>query len=224
VVVPFLLAHGIHRVDYVVATHADRDHIGGLVHVLEELHVGALVLGPKPSGKALEQKLITVARENNIPVQRVTAGTELDMRAARAEVLHPPPEYAPGTGSNDQSIVIRLTWPGLSVLLPGDIEWDAEQRVAGLDCAAAVLKAPHHGSSTSSGEPLIAAVDPDHAVISTRPTSSRGGTGAGVLERYAAHDVQVWRTDRHGGLRLTVEAGRLVFTGARISRGYTTGP
>lgn len=224
IVVPFLLAHGLREIDYVVATHADRDHIGGLVSVVNTLDVGTLVLGPASSGKPLETTLLDAARGRGTAVWRAHKGETFDVAGATIAVLHPEEGYDPGTGTNDQSLVLHVSWPGISVLLPGDIEWDAEQRVAGTSCRAAVLKAPHHGSHTSSGEPLITAVSPGDTVISTRATNRRAGTGLGVLERYARHGVRVWRTDHHGGISLTAREGRATFTGERIVRGYVAAP
>lgn len=224
VVLPFLRHHGVRRLDYVVATHADSDHIGGLFHVLQRMPVGALLLGPEPDGRPLEEELLALCAARGVTVLRVARGDVIPLRGGALEVLHPPHGWRPGASPNEQSLALRLAWAGPDVLFAGDIEADGERALAGQDCRAEILKVPHHGSATSSTAALLDAVSPAHAVISTAKTARLEATGAGVLERYAARGITVWRTDHHGGLRLENRRGDWAMRGARIERGYRVLP
>jgi competence protein ComEC len=114
-------------------------------------------------------------------------------------------------------VVLRVGLGGISFLLPGDIEADVERRLAadGAPLEATVLKAPHHGSKTSSCEPFLEAVDPQVAVVSVGADNRFGHPASEVLARYAERGIPVLRTDELGtvefvtdGDSLWVQAGR----------------
>lgn len=215
VVAPYLLAHGITRLDYLVVTHPDRDHLGGALHVLDTMPVGNVVIGPRNHGRELETILLARCEAQGVPVLRVAAGDELRAAGATLSVLHPKRDTLGNVDANDDSLVLRVNWEGLSVLFSGDVEAGAEEELSMVDCHAAVLKVPHHGSATSSSAAFLDQVAPRAAVISTGPKSGRRPVGKGVLERYEARGIQTLRTDHHGGVRLRVENGAMVLRTAR---------
>jgi competence protein ComEC len=222
VVLPALRAHGVSRIDAMVATHADRDHIGGLITVINSMRVTKLITTLHESGKPLEVELLAAAAARGTEVIRMGAGAEFAIGGARFEALHPAPAYRP-PGSNDSSLVLRLSWTGddgapFSVMLPGDLEYDGERQVARLECAADVLKAGHHGSATSSSHMFLDAVQPAHAIVSTRKTGRLDAIGRAVQDRFDDAGVTVWRTDLLGGIRL--EGPPLRLTTARQDRAW----
>lgn len=219
-VAPFLWASGVRRIDYAVVTHPDRDHIGGMFYVLERMGVGEVVLSGVVTDRPLERELIALCRRRGVPVRRLFRGDALPVKGATIEVLHPPPGWPAGHGINNASLVLRVTWDALSVLLPGDIEFKAEAELAGTDCRAAVLKVPHHGSGTSSSETFIRAASPQYAIVSTGGLPGPEAVDEQILRRYREHGVALYRTDWVGGIRLTLEDGRLALLGARPQRGY----
>ena len=224
VVLPYLYANHITRLDFAAVSHPDRDHAGGLVRVLEQMPVDTLLLGPEPSDRKLEQELLDVCQRRGVAVRRLRRGDTLSFHDARVDVLHPPPGRDTGGHMNDNSLTLRFSWPGLRVLFPGDVEAAGEQLIARSDCAATVLKSPHHGSMTSSTGLFLKAVAPAHVVISTRTTGSLEAVAPAVSKRYREMGATVWRTDLHGGVRLRLCGDGLVFTGARVARGYRAGP
>lgn len=220
VVAPFLRSHGVSYLDCVVVSHPDRDHVGGLFHVLEQFPVGAVIMGPPNSNHPLETELLDLCTARNIPVRRVYRGDEIPVEGARLEVLHPPRDWPTGSSTNNRGLVVRLDWAGPRVLFTGDIEAEAETALAQGDCRADVLKVPHHGSPTSSTAPFISAVAPDYAVVSTGGTRGREPADPVVLGRYNASGIKVLRTDHLGGISMHVDGSTAVFEGARESRGY----
>lgn len=223
-VAPFLWSNGVKSLDYVVATHPDRDHIGGLLYILEHFRVGELWLGPFVSDSPEEAQLLAASGRRGVPVRRVVRGDRLEAGGALVEVLHPPKDWPEGSSDNDQSLVLRVSWPGVRVLLTGDIEVAAERAVASGDCSADVLKAPHHGSITSSAEVFIDSVAPKEVVVSTGRRPQGTVLSRRVLQRYADRSIPAYRTDIHGGLRLTTPANGWTITGARAMRGYPLPP
>lgn len=224
VVIPFLLANHMRRIDYVVVTHPDRDHLGGLMSVVEQLPVGEVLLGPDATGRALEQEFLALCGQRNVPVRRIQRGDQLQFEQTLVEVLHPPPGRPVGDHVNDNSLVLRFAWPGMTALFTGDVEAAGEQSMAGLEYRADIVKVPHHGSKTSSTAEFVARAAPRIALVSTRDTGRGPGSDAAVLQRYTDAGAQVWRTDWHGGLRVRQTADGFRVESARILRGYSLEP
>jgi competence protein ComEC len=111
------------------------------------------------------------------------------------------------TSGNNDSVVLRLRYGSVSIMLAGDIEKAAEDSMiaSGLDMRADLLKVPHHGSRTSSTEPFIDAVNPRYAVISVGERSRFGHPHRTVVNRYLARDVKLLQTGLDG--MVTVETG-----------------
>lgn len=223
VLVPFLRARGIRRIDKVILTHPHRDHIGGLLTVFEELRVGELLAGAEldtHDPETEEARLAALCAEQAVPVRTVRAGDTLALAGASLEVLHPDPARADAPNPNNRSVVCRLRWSGGSLLLTGDIEQPVEEALCGSDCRSDVLKVPHHGSDTSSTGPFLDAVAPRYAVISTGPWRGGDAVSRDVLERFRERGIEVLRTDRHGGVQIRLLENSFVVEAARLQRNY----
>jgi len=220
VVGPFLWSHQVDHLDYVILSHPDRDHIGGLFHVLDRSSVGCLILGPRDVGHPAEHALLERCVEHHIPVHRVRRGDRLNLAGATLDVLHPPENWPENSTVNDASLVLRLCWPGLEVLLTGDIEAQAEAALAPAIGHTAILKVPHHGSRTSSSPAFIDAVRPRVCIISTGGTHGRESVDPFVLRNYGMRGSTVLRTDLAGGITITLENGVPTFHSARSQRHY----
>jgi competence protein ComEC len=208
-VVPYLRARGVGRLDLVVASHPHPDHVGGLHAVLDAVAVGELWLCWHDEPDPLVARLAARAIQRGVPVLPPRALR----RGAAAVVPLWPAGYEgrcadPGYDANDNSIVLRLEHGRGAALLAGDIEAEAERRLARERPAsllrADVLKVPHHGSATSSSADLLAACRPRLAAISCAPGNQYGFPAPAVLARYRSHGVELARTDELGaiGVRL----------------------
>lgn len=217
---PYLWSNGVMRLDALLISHPDRDHIGGAAYILDHFAVGTVFLGPRGSNAAEEQELIEKCKSMQVPVKRLVRGDTVKLRGAKLEVLHPPDDWPSYLPRNESSLSVRLVWPGLSALFPGDAEAAAEAALIERDSAAQILKVPHHGSRTSSSQAFIDAVRPGIAVLSVGRRGRRSVLDQAVLHRYRESGVALLRTDIAGGVRITSRNGRLYARTARGERGY----
>jgi competence protein ComEC len=191
------------RLDVVVLTHPDLDHVCGLPSVLGRYRVAQVVEAATEaqSPEALAWREAVAAEGANRTVASVGTTILLDNRAGvRATVLWPPAE-GPTVGAdnvNNHSVVLRLDHGAVRMLLTGDIEEPVESALvaSGADLRSAVLKVPHHGSDTSSSPGFLDAVAPWLAVISVGAGNSFGHPSPKVMARLGWLTVR--RTDKNG--------------------------
>jgi competence protein ComEC len=195
VIVPYLLASGIGRLDGMIVTHNDLDHSGGALSVLDAVPVEVVL-----SSLAAENPIRDRARLH----QRCLAGQRWHWDGVELEMLHPAAaDYAGGGRINDLSCVLRVATARDSVLLTGDIEKGGEAALLARDAyrlRSAVLIAPHHGSRTSSTPAFIAAVRPTTTVFTTGYLNRFGHPRDVVVARYVAAGSRVMRTDETGAV------------------------
>jgi competence protein ComEC len=193
IVVPELRAAGSSRLDLMVLTHEDIDHVGGARTVLESIEVDNLA-----SSLATNHPLNAL-----VPAARAcVAGASWEWDGVRFDFLHPRRADA-AARRNNQSCVLRVQASGgASMLLTGDIERAAELTLVANNVKADVLLVPHHGSRTSSSRELIEAVSPRWAVVPTGYRNRFGHPNGEVLERYRAAGVGVMRTDLDGAVHV----------------------
>jgi len=220
VLIPTLSSLGVSHIDYLFVSHSDRDHLGGLTAVVNRMSVGRVIMGPADPDNADEQSFLTICAEREIPVVRAFRGKRFRLGSSVFSVLHPPEAWHGPHSRNDLSLVLRLDWEGPRVLFTGDIEEAAERLLSRQDVRAPILKAPHHGSDSSSSRAFIEAVDPRIALISAGNTGSRVSNPQAVIDRYGQAGVDVWRTNRSGGLWLRPSRDGIWIKGARPARGY----
>ena len=202
VVVPFLRAQGVQRLDGFIVTHDDNDHSGGARSVLEAVPVGWLA-SSLPAGA----QSIDLAKRR----LRCFAGQHWEWDGVRFEVLHPTWDSYDNAELRDNArgCVLKIDSVFGSILLPADIELASEteliaRRVAQL--RAGVLIAPHHGSGTSSSQAFLTAVSPQLVVIPVGYRNRFGHPKPEVLARYRALGLRVLRSDRDGEVALRFTA------------------
>ena len=215
-VLPALREAGVRRLDLAVLSHPHPDHALGLASVLQEIPTGALWV-PAGAGKGPLIRAVESAAKGAKVVEVERGQPAFTLGEARIEVLGPPKDRTLLEGVNDRSVVLRVTHGAVSFLLTGDLEAAGEEA---LDVGpVTVLKAPHHGSGTSSTPELIARTRPRFVVFSVARHSRFHFPNPAVVERYRAAGARCWMTARDGaisffsdGLRVRVEsfqAGRM---------------
>lgn len=208
VVIPYLRAAGVNRLDGMIVTHDDIDHSGGALSVLQGLQVDWVASPLAATHPVLQAAALA---------RPCIAGQRWEWDGVRFETLHPRTEdYARmALAANNNSgksapkdnatcCVLRVTAHGRSVLLTADIEAEVERALidAGAPLKSEVLIAPHHGSKTSSTAAFLAAVKPDTIVIPVGYRNRFRHPAPEVMERYRESAAQLWRTDAAGAVML----------------------
>jgi competence protein ComEC len=201
VVSEFLWQRGLDQVDYLLATHADADHIDGLNDIARNFRVRAALVARSPKNDPEFARFSETVSAQRIPIHTIGGGDQLRFGAVIINVLWPPPAQSTDLPSqNNDSIVLRVRFGRLSFLLTGDIEARAEEALVPFAeiLRADVVKVAHHGSKTSSTSGFIAAAHPRYAVISVGQTSIFGHPNPDVVKRWQEAGAQVLRTGNSG--------------------------
>jgi competence protein ComEC len=212
VVVPALWALGVRRLDWLAFTHADLDHAGGTLAVAHILRPREVWEGIPVFRDERRQALREAARASGIGWRRLQAGDTIELGDVAVSVLHPaPPEWERQRVRNDDSLVMRVVYGDVEILLTGDIGGAVE---AQLDAAVAprrvrVLKVAHHGSRTSTSPDFVAGLRPHLAFVSAGRGNLFGHPAREVLARLDGVGATVFRTDRDGAVQLETD-GRVV--------------
>src|SRR5438034_261108 len=186
------------------------DHSGGLPYLLAHLHPREFWWTGVPGDGVEWERLEAALAASGTRVRLLAAGASLPALAGATEVLHPP-DGGGYTSLNDSSLTLRVHEGATAVLLTGDIEARAEERLllAPARLPAAVLKVPHHGSRTSSTPRFVDAVAPRVAVVSVGADNRYRLPSPEVEARYRARGTCVLRTDRCGAITVAIDGARL---------------
>ncbi|MDQ2936111.1 MAG: ComEC/Rec2 family competence protein [Acidobacteriota bacterium] len=212
VVSEYLWWRGLDRVDYILATHADADHIDGLNDVARNFSVRAALVARTPGRDPEYSKFSDTLSSRGIPVRAIGSGDVLQFHGATANVLWPPAtSNLDAPSGNNESVVLSLRSGNRTFLLTGDIEMRGEDAIvrARNSLAADVVKIAHHGSQTSSTEAFIRATKPHFAVISVGQTSVFGHPNKDVVERWRASGAQVLTTGGSGTITFSTDGSDL---------------
>lgn len=224
VVSAFLWEKGYDRIDYILATHADADHIQGLADVARNFKVKGAIFGRTPLQNIEFANLYEVLQNRNIPILKLSRGQIINFGEAEIEVFNPEYDENPQADSdNDRSLVLRVNYGKRNFLLTGDIEKEAENEILKTweFLQSDVVKVAHHGSKTSSAQNFINAVQAKIAVIPVGKESPFGHPKPEIVERWKAANVKVLTTGENGTISFSTDGNDLqlkTFTGKIINR------
>ncbi|MFC7116352.1 MBL fold metallo-hydrolase [Natronoarchaeum sp. GCM10025703] len=227
-VIDYLEAQEIDRIDHLVATHADADHIGGHAAVIEHFETNGEGIGTAydsgvPSSSATYTNYLDAIDEHDVELLLVERGDELPLAGTvSAQVLHPPTET--GSDVNENSIVLTFDIGEFQYVTTGDIDTDVEQQLIeeqGSDLEGDVYKVGHHGSSTSSSEALLDTMTPETAIISSAYDSQYGHPNDVVLDRFADRDIETYWTGVHGDIVVRTDG---TATAIETQESFSTAP
>lgn len=207
------------RIDYLVITHPDKDHYGGCIDVMQRFDIGQIWYNGLEKDtdfhqSFLEQRAKEPAR--HVLIDRRTVMQEGDVSI---DVLFP--NFSVTTtvesfpqGSNNSSIVMKLSYGEMDVLLMGDAEEETENFLLSYyqdELNVEVLKAGHHGSDSSSKQPFLETITPQHVVVSAGKDNRYGHPHEEVIDRIQNIGATLWRTDEMGDVRVIVRTSSLFF-------------
>ncbi|MED3733522.1 ComEC/Rec2 family competence protein [Geobacillus stearothermophilus] len=208
-VVAYLKKQKVKDIEFMIATHPDADHIGGLDEVLKAFPVKN-VYAPKVSHTSQAYKdFLTAVKNKKLTIKTAQANVTLPIKGVTAKFVGPVKTYSK-SDTNDWSAVLRLAYGKNAFLFTGDAEFKAESDMikAKQPLKADVLKVGHHGAKTSTSTAFLNAVKPKYAVISVGK-NSYGHPTKEVLNRLKAAKVTVYRTDQKGTIVFTSNGSTL---------------
>ena len=204
---------GRNKIDYLVATHPDEDHIGGMVDVISSTQIGAIYAPNKTNNTATYRKFLTAIQNNNLQITLAEAGTIIDQTDSyKLEILWPTKD-ANFPDTNDYSIIIKLTVGNKTFLFTGDAPTSAilDSNPGHID----VLKLSHHGSRTGTTEQLVHKLSPTYAVLSYAVDNPYGHPMQSVLNALRKHSVEVWGTGANGTITITCDGTDIDISGEK---------
>lgn len=213
VLLPALLSQGIKRIDIMILTHPHPDHLNGLIGLLEEIPVGEVWDGWEFYPSETYHRFRQLLSERGIPRRFLNReGEKIRIAGVLFEVLRhgAGATRMPDSNINNQSVVLRVTFEEIGILLTGDLEARGEGDLVkryGTGLETAVLQVPHHGSLSSSSTLFVDAVRPEIAVVQVGAHNSFGLPSSEVLGRYRyiAPQKRLFRTDRNGAVWLRTD-------------------
>jgi len=219
--VSMLKSQGITTIDKLIITHPHADHIGGVAAVFQQFTVKQIYdSGQKSTSNLYKQYLIQIQKKN-IPFTVVSAGMTIDLgNEINLKVLAPEAPFIGGSEPdlNNNSIVAKLVYRNFSLLLTGDAENEAEERMLKKDASAlksTLLKSGHHGSRTSSSIAFLQAVTPEAAFISVGANNDYHHPHPSTLKKYNDKKIDVYRTDTDGTLTVVSDGKAYTITKER---------
>lgn len=195
----YLQNQGIETLDYVIGTHPDADHVGGLDVVLYKFPWDTVILPDLEKDTKTYQDVLKVIKDKGKSITFPVAGTTYSLGNAEFTIIAPV-EGDYGDNWNDYSVGILLQFGENRFVFTGDAEEDAEQDMIAenVDLSADVLKAAHHGSDTANTMPFLEEVKPKSVVISCGEGNSYGHPRAGAMNNFRSIGASVYRTDEQG--------------------------
>lgn len=205
-------------IDVVLATHPDKDHIGGLVDVLERYNVSNIVRTNNKSETGTGEAFDLVVKKENANVYFATVGQQLALGASTSILIFSPNGDVGDLESNTSSIVAQLRYGDIQFMLTGDAPISIENYLSktfGNALESEVLKLGHHGSRTSSGEIFLDTVKPNFAVVSSGKDNTYGHPHSEVVEKVTERNISILNTAEEGSIIFESDGKEVWLKGSR---------
>ena len=206
-VVSYLQNTGVQKLDYVIASHYDEDHLNGLIGAIHALDVGTVIAPNYTTDTNVYTSFMRAVKEKGLTVTYAEAGSAYTLGSAVIQIMMPlMPTYQ---DENDYSVVVKVTSAGKSILITGDCTTlgEGDMLLAQEDIDSDILVLGHHGSASSTSQVFLDAVSPTMAVVSCGYDNTYGHPDQSVMDRLAAAGILLYRTDMQGDLHFYTQNG-----------------
>ncbi len=195
--IPYLKSRGVGKIDQLVLTHTDADHMGDMLVLAQEMPIGEVLVS---QGSLTKTDFVAKLQVMKTKVRALQVGDMLPIMGSRLQVLYP---HDVGDGGNNDSMVLYGQLLGKRFLFTGDLEKEGEQDLMATysHLPVDVLKAGHHGSKGSSSPEFLAHISPQMALISAGEKNRYKHPHQETLERFNQQGLRIYRTDQEGAIR-----------------------
>lgn len=222
VIAPLLWNERVNSIDIVILSHPHPDHFNGLITVLSYFDVKEIWTNGEKGDFETYEDFMKVITEKNI-IHRMVSEQHVDtvLNGVAVSLLNPTAPISMNSTSsrkfertNNDSLVVKLTFGQVAFLLPGDISEPSEKRLVNSrhNIRSDVLLVPHHGGLTSSTEPFLDKVQPKFAIVSCAFENVFNDPHPDVLRRFSKRDVKIFRTDIHGAITITTDGTNITYS------------
>lgn len=212
----YLKKREIDYLDYIIATHPDEDHIGGIAGALNYANCGTVYCSTKWHDSYVFDDFKFYVEKQGKKIEVPETGTVFHIGKAKCKIIGPVGERE---DSNNNSIIVRITYGKTSFLFTGDAEFEEENDLlsSGAKLKSDVLKVAHHGSSYSTSQEFLDKVKPDYAVISVGKNNSYGHPAGVTINNLKAAGAKIYRTDRQGTITCISDGKKIEFKSEKKS-------
>ena len=206
---PYILDKGYNKIDLMIISHFDSDHVGGLLTILEEIKVEKVLIAKQEEQSENYKRFFNIVKEKNIPVIVGKRGDKINIeKDLYLDILFPESEQIEENVINNNSLVFNIHYNNFSMLFTGDIEEIAEKRIIEITnksrLKADIIKIPHHGSKTSSTRELLEIVLPKIALIGVGKDNLFGHPSSETIDKLDELEIKTYRTDINGEIMINV--------------------
>ncbi len=207
----YLQKQNVKKLDYLILTHPDADHIGGAPVIITKFEIDKVFMSNYEKDNKTYEKLIQTLEYKGLKYVTPKTGAKYHLGTASITIAGPVKDY---DNPNDASIAFVVQNGNNRFLFTGDAQEDAEQDIleGKVAISADVYKAGHHGSKTSSSEAFLEAAAPTYAVISCEEGNSYGHPHAATMNSLRAMGVKVYRTDEQGSIIATSDGSKITWS------------
>ena len=208
----FIKNKNVKKIDYMIASHYDEDHIAGLISILENYEVSNVLCPNYKKDTKIYKSFKKSLKKSNANIVYPKKGDEFNISDANIQILWPN-EYKKGV-DNDNSIVVKLRYGNMSFLFPADASTNVEDQLiySGFNLKSDVLMLGHHGSKYSTSKQFLKEVDPKLAVISVGKNNRYGHPSSRVLKILNDKNIKILRTDKDGDISIKCDGKKIKIT------------
>lgn len=194
--------YDIEKIDLLIATHPHADHIGGMQYFVESYPISKIMMPKSDHSTTMYLNLLQSIKDKGLKITEAKPGITYEFGDVTIGVLGP--VSTAYKDLNNISVVFKLTYGDTSFLFTGDAEKEAEKDIiaSGADLSTDVIKAGHHGSSTSTTQEFLDAVSPLIALVSCEIDNEYGHPHKEFLERISKKGCTLYRTDKNGNISI----------------------